>query len=122
MKSITLLFGTGLFTYAIEIILMAGCLAYLIQKRGKTFSWLVALPLLTFFFAFNEIYYIPAIINANVTFTFNNQELANFFEIGQNESLTRFIIEDSISFFSWFVEAVLSYVIALALTKKQTEK
>ena len=120
MKSIALILGTGLLAYTIEIVLVAGFLAYLIQKRGKKYSWFTAIPLLMLFFAINELFYIPAIINANVTFTINNQELANFWGIGQNESLTDFMLEDFISISIWLIEASLAYGLALILTRKQT--
>lgn len=117
MKSIALLLGTGLLAYAIEIILVGGFLAFLIQKRKKAFSWFIAIPVLMTFFALNEIYYIPALLNVDATFTVNNQELAEFLEIGPNTSLSKYILEDFISITSWFLEAIFSYAIALLLTK-----
>ena len=118
MKSIIILLTTGLIAYAIEILLVGGFLAFLIQKRGKEYSWKFGFPCLMVFFALNEIYYIPAVITADVNFTINNNELANFLELSANSSLTSFLLEDIISIMSWFLEAACAIGIARFLIKK----
>ena len=119
MKSIFLILGTALTTYTIEIILVGGFLAFLMERKEKEFSWIKTIPVLFLFFAVNEFFYIPAVINANVSFTIHNQELANFLGVEPNESLTKFVLEDFASISIWVIEASLSYAIGVLLFRKK---
>ena len=118
MKSVILLLVTGFWSYSIEIVLVGVFLAFITNKRKKALSWVSAIPLLMIFFALNEACYLPVILNTDITFTIHNQEVAEFLEVGENESLSNFILTGFFGLLGWFIEAWLAFGVNLFLTRK----
>jgi len=49
----------GLIPYVINVVFVGFAMAYFIQKRGKSFTWFPAIPILMALFALNDFYIVP---------------------------------------------------------------
>lgn len=121
MNAIIITIGSIIFLYAIDTILVGISFQALKMRFGWNFSNRQNLVILFLIFFIVDTYLFPMFWALDITYTINNQVVANFLDVKPNEKLTDLFDIGLFEFICWSIQALIAGYIGERLLANKKE-